>query len=134
MLQLSGWVSAGLIILSMYHPPDGVVLDVLGIEAGVELRDGLEGAEPAVDPDEQQLKLSIGGTVRQPFLQESQALPHGRLFTCDRHNTGRCEQGQAPSTPGTIPFPTLHNAQSAARDFNVQMAQCNTCSSTPAAP
>lgn len=81
MLQLSGWASAGLIILSMYHPPDGVVLDVLGIEAGVELRDGLEGAEPAVDPDEQQLKLSIGGTVRQPFLQESQALPHGCLFT-----------------------------------------------------
>lgn len=79
--ELSGWGPAGGIILSMYHPPDGVVLDVLGVEAGVELRDRLEGTEPAVDPDEQQLKLSIGGTVRQPFLQQSQALPHSCLFT-----------------------------------------------------
>lgn len=65
------------------------MLDVLGIEAGVELRHRLEGAEPAVDPDEQQLKLSIGGTVRQPLLQESQALPHSCLFTW-----GQTQHGQ----------------------------------------
>lgn len=50
------------------HPPDGIVLYVLGIEAGVQLHHWLEGPQHAVDSDEQQLELGIGRAAGQPFL------------------------------------------------------------------
>lgn len=55
-------------ILSIYYPPDGVVLDVLGIKAGIELGNRFECTKPAVDSNEQQFKLSIRRTMRQSFF------------------------------------------------------------------
>lgn len=43
----------------MHYPPNGVVLDVLCIEAGVELHNWFKRPKHAVDSDEQQFELGI---------------------------------------------------------------------------
>lgn len=46
-------------MLRTRYPPDGVVLYVFCIEAGVELHNRFERPEHAVDSDEQQFELSV---------------------------------------------------------------------------
>lgn len=56
--------------------PDGVVLDVLGIKVVIQIHNGLEGSQLTVEEQQQQLELSIGGTVRQTILENAQRLPY----------------------------------------------------------
>lgn len=100
----------------MYRP-DGVVLYVLGVQAGVKIHDRLEGSQATVEEQQQQLELGVGGTVRQTLLQDAQRLPHHVLVPYDtpetnvqrrsleqRRTRNRGERGthQCPSTSRCI--------------------------------
>lgn len=58
------------------------MLHMLGIQAGVKIHHGLKGSQATVEEQEQQLELSVGGTVRESLLQETQTLPHHVLIAC----------------------------------------------------
>lgn len=70
--------------LIITHSPYRVVLHVLGIQAGIKVNHRLEGPEVAVEEQQQQFELSVGGAVRQTLLQEPQALKHHGLVTYRR--------------------------------------------------
>ena len=60
--------------------PYGVVLHVLGVQAGVEVHHGFEGSQVTVEEEQEQLELGVGGWVGQPLLQQADTLPrHGLL-------------------------------------------------------
>lgn len=63
------------------------MLYVLGVQAGVKVHDRLEGSQATVEEQQQQLELSVGGTVRQTLLQDAQRLPHHVLVPCDTPET-----------------------------------------------
>lgn len=44
--------------------PDGVVLDVFGVQVVIKIYDGLEGSQVTVEEQQKQFELSVGGTVR----------------------------------------------------------------------
>lgn len=58
------------------------MLYVLGIQAGVKVHHRLKGSQVTVEEQQQQLELSVGGTVRQTLLQEPQTLPRHVLIPC----------------------------------------------------
>lgn len=58
---------------------------MLGIQAGIQVDYRLEGSEMAVEQQQQQLELSVRGTVRKTLLQEPQALKHHCLVPCNQH-------------------------------------------------
>ena len=56
------------------------MLHVLGVEAGVEVHHGFERPQVAVEEEQEQLELGVGGRVGQTLLQQADALPgHGLL-------------------------------------------------------
>lgn len=69
--------------------PYGVVLNVLGVQAGVKVYNRLKGSKVTVEEQQQQFELSIGGTVRQTLLKDTQTLPHHVFipFNMDKRQT-----------------------------------------------
>lgn len=59
-----------IIVQPTQYWPYGVVLYMLGIQAGIKIDNRLEGPQVAVEEQQQQFKLGVGGTVRQTLLQE----------------------------------------------------------------
>lgn len=57
------------------YSPYGVVLHMLGVQAGVKVHHRLEGSQATVEEQQQELELGVRGTVRQTLLQETQTLP-----------------------------------------------------------
>ena len=56
------------------------MLHVLGVQAGVEVHHGFEGSQVAVEEEQKQLELGVGGRVGQPLLEQADSLPgHGLL-------------------------------------------------------
>lgn len=72
-LPLKSWIP---------RSPYGVVLHVLGVQAWIEVDHGLEGPQVAVEEQQQQFELGVGGAERQALLQEPQALEHHGLVPC----------------------------------------------------
>lgn len=63
--------------------PYGVVLYMLGIQAGIKVNYRLKGSQVTVEEQQQQFELGVGGTVRQTLLQDTQTLPHHVLVACN---------------------------------------------------
>lgn len=58
------------------------MLDVLGVQVVIKIHDGFEGSEVTVEEQQQQLELSVGGTVRQTVQEHAQRLPRRVLVPC----------------------------------------------------
>lgn len=63
--------------------PYGVVLYMLGIQAGIKVNYRLKGSQVTVEEQQQQFELGVGGTVRETLLQDTQTLPHHALVACN---------------------------------------------------
>jgi hypothetical protein len=74
------WESLLLITQSVYYQPNGVVLDVLSIEAGVKIHHWFKCTQHTVDSNKQKFELSVGRAMGQSFFQQSQCLPHSSLI------------------------------------------------------
>lgn len=57
---LCSWL---LSIQSIYYQPNGVMLDMLSIKAGVQIHHWFKGPQHTVDSNKQQFELSIGRAV-----------------------------------------------------------------------
>lgn len=58
------------------------MLHVLGVQAGIEVDHGLEGPQVAVEEQQQQFELGVGGALRQALLQDPQALEDHGFVPC----------------------------------------------------
>lgn len=85
--RLMNWTTGVIKVAVFVYWPDGVVLYVLGVQAGVKVHDRLEGSQTTVEEQQQKLELSVGGTVRQTLLQDAQRLPHHVLVPWDTPET-----------------------------------------------
>lgn len=67
------------------------MLHVLGVQVVIKIHDGLESSQAAVEEQQQQLELSVGGAVGQAVLEDAQRLPHRVLVPCNAQQRGVAE-------------------------------------------